>query len=73
MGLDFSADEIFEIALEIERNGAKFYRSAADSISNTDKKQLLLHLAEMEDEHEQTFKTMRTQLTTDEKIQDQFS
>ena len=68
MSFDFNADEIFEIALEIERNGAKFYRSAAESVSNDDKKQLLLQLAEMEDEHEETFNTMRKQLTTDEKV-----
>ena len=68
MSLDFSADEIFEIAVEIERNGAKFYRSAADNITDVDKKQLLIQLAEMEDEHEETFTTMRTQLKTDEKV-----
>ena len=27
--LDFSADEIFEMAQQIERNGARFYRRAA--------------------------------------------
>ena len=28
-GFDFSADEIFEMAQQIERNGAQFYRKAA--------------------------------------------
>ena len=68
MGIEFNADEVFEIAEQIERNGAKFYRKAAENITNTNKKKFLTHLAEMEDEHEQTFKTMRTQLTQDEKI-----
>ena len=27
MGIDFNADEVFEIAEQIERNGAKFYRN----------------------------------------------
>ena len=68
MGIEFNADEIFEIAEQIERNGANFYRKAAETITNEDKKKFLIHLAEMEDEHEQTFKTMRSQLTQDEKI-----
>lgn len=68
MSFDFNADEIFEMALEIERNGAKFYRSAAENISDSDKKQLLLQLAAMEDEHEETFNKMKKQLSTDEKV-----
>ena len=67
MSYDFNADEVFEIAEQIERNGAKFYRSMAENITDTDNKNLLLNLAKMEDEHEQTFKNLRTELTTDEK------
>ena len=72
MGLDFNADEIFEMAEQIERNGAKFYRNAAETISNEDKKKILIHLAEMEDEHEQTFKNLRSKLSQDEKIMTTF-
>ena len=72
MGIEFNADEIFEIAEQIERNGAKFYRKAAENITNEDKKKFLIHLAEMEDDHEQIFKTMRSQLTQDEKIMTTF-
>ncbi|MBU0497119.1 MAG: ferritin family protein [Candidatus Thermoplasmatota archaeon] len=68
MSFDFSADEIFEIAVEIERNGAKFYRLAADSVTDADKKKLLIQLAEMEDEHEETFKALRNQLAINEKV-----
>jgi rubrerythrin len=68
MSIDFNADEIFEIAEQIERNGAKFYRSVAEHISDANKKKLLMNLAEMEDEHEQTFRAMRSELTQDEKI-----
>jgi rubrerythrin len=68
MSYDFNADEVFEIAEQIERNGAKFYRTAAENISDEDQKKLLINLAEMEDEHEQTFKTMRTELTQEEKV-----
>jgi len=72
MSIDFNADEVFEIAEQIERNGANFYRTVAEKVSDTGKKQLLTDLAEMEDEHEQTFKSLRSQLTTDEKIQTTF-
>ena len=72
MGIDFNADEVFEIAEQIERNGAKFYRSVAQKITETDKKQLLMDLANMEDEHEQTFKYLRLKLSTDEKVQTTF-
>jgi rubrerythrin len=66
--MDFNADEVFEVAEQIERNGAKFYRTAAESISEENNKKLLLDLAKMEDEHEQTFKTLRSELSADEKI-----
>jgi rubrerythrin len=72
MSYDFNADEVFEIAEQIERNGAKFYRMAAGNIADGDKKKLLINLAEMEDEHEQTFKNMRSKLTTDEKVMTTF-
>jgi rubrerythrin len=72
MGIDFNADEVFEIAEQIERNGVKFYRSAAQNIQDADKKKLLNDLAEMEVEHEQTFKTLRSKLLVDEKVQTTF-
>jgi rubrerythrin len=72
MSFDFSADEIFEIAEEIERNGAKFYRKIAQKVTNPYKKQLLNDLASMEDDHEKTFKSLRSKLTLDEKIQTTF-
>lgn len=68
MSYDFNADEIFEIAEQIERNGAKFYRKSAESVADADKKKFLIHLAEMEDEHEQTFKSLRVDLSENEKV-----
>ncbi len=72
MSIDFNADEVFEIAEQIERNGSRFYRSVAQNITETDKKQLLIDLAKMEDEHEQTFRDLRSKLSVDEKIQTTF-
>ena len=68
MSIDFNADEVFEIAEQIERNGAKFYRKAAENITDPDKRKFLINLAEMEDDHEKMFKSMRADLTRDEKV-----
>ena len=57
----FNMDEIFEIAEQIERNGADFYRKAADGLANEEHKQKLLELAEMELSHERTFADMRAE------------
>jgi rubrerythrin len=65
MSLEFNADEVFEIAEQIERNGVKFYQTAAENITDSDKKQLLI---EMEIEHEKIFKNLRSELTQDDKI-----
>lgn len=65
MGITFNADEIFEMAEQIERNGAKFYRTAAEKFSAV--RQVLLDLAAMEDEHEETFVGMRKQLSDQER------
>ena len=64
---DFNADDIFQIAEQLERNGAEFYHSAAKDVSEPGAKELLLKLAVMEEDHEKTFKTMRAELSADEK------
>ena len=60
MGISFNADEVFEMAEQIERNGGKFYRAAAEKFSDIDK--LLLELAGWEDKHEKIFAGMRAEL-----------
>jgi rubrerythrin len=67
MGITFNADEIFEMAEEIERNGAKYYREAAEKTSDKKTKQMLLDMATMEDEHLETFVEMRKELSGREK------
>jgi len=62
MRYDFNADEIFEMAEQMERNGAAFYRGAAEGIDDPEAKKLLLDLAAMEDEHEITFQALRREL-----------
>ena len=45
MSYDFNADDVLEIAEQLERNGGKFYRTAAESTSDTANKEFLLELA----------------------------
>lgn len=66
MALDFNADEIFEMAEQIERNGAIFYRKAATNVTG-EEKDFLLELAKMEDDHEVTFNGLRKELTAGQK------
>jgi rubrerythrin len=67
MSIDFSADNVLSIAQQIERNGAQFYRVAADYSCAVDVRRMLLDLASMEDDHEKTFTKLRGKLTADEK------
>jgi rubrerythrin len=67
MKYDFSADDVFEMAEQLERNGAEFYRQAAAEVSGGEARALLNELAAMEDEHEKTFAAMRAELAAGEK------
>ena len=71
MGISFNADQIFEMAEQIERNGAKFYRIAADQqADDEDARKMLLNLAVMEDEHEKTFAEIRAEIISGPPIED---
>ena len=72
MPTTFNADEVFEIAEQIERNGAKFYRQAAENTADEDAGRMLLDLAVMEDGHLKTFQQIRQQLSDREKEQTVF-
>jgi len=60
MSKKYNADEIFEMAEQIERNGGKFYRAAAEKFPAV--RELLLKLAEWEDVHVKTFAAMRAEV-----------
>ena len=53
MDYNFTADEIFEVAIRIEANGARFYRKAAATQSEESNRVFLEQLAAMEDHHQQ--------------------
>ncbi len=63
MSISFNPDEVFEMAEQIERNGAKFYREAAALTSDQQTKNMFLRLASMEDGHLRTFQQMRKTLS----------
>ncbi|MBI9090524.1 MAG: ferritin family protein [Desulfobacterium sp.] len=72
MAYNFSADEIYEMAKQIERNGAEFYKKAAADVQGEDEKTFLLNLAKMEESHENTFAEMQKELADKEKASQVF-
>lgn len=66
MGFTFNADEVFQVAIDIERNGAAFYRRAVELQDDPAQKEFFEGLARMEDTHERTFKRMREELAGQE-------
>jgi rubrerythrin len=67
MGIDFTADDIFALAEQIERNGAAFYRRAAQIAATPSVQKTFLELAEMEEGHEKLFASVRGLLQGKEK------
>jgi len=67
MGLEFNADEIFQMALQIEKNGVRFYKRAAEVTGKAAARDLLPRLAAMEGTHEKIFTRMREGLTEQER------
>ncbi|NVM24981.1 MAG: ferritin family protein [Desulfobacterales bacterium] len=59
----FNADEVFQIAIDIEKNGKRFYEKAMDLVDNPDVKALLSSLAQDEVEHLKTFTELKAQLS----------
>ena len=67
MAITFNSDEILEMAIRIEANGAAFYRKAAGMQSDAENKKFLEGLAAMEDQHQKIFSEMRKTLTEADK------
>ena len=65
---EFNVDDIFEIAVKIEVNGAAFYRDAAGKIKDENHKKFLLDLAAMEDDHVVIFLNMQKELNDQETL-----
>jgi rubrerythrin len=63
MTVTFNTIEVLEIAEQIERNGAQFYRRAADIFDDPNICKMFIRLAKWEAKHEQFFARMRKQLS----------
>jgi rubrerythrin len=63
MAVELNAFEVFEIAEKIERNGAKFYKKAAELFDESRVHNMFVQLAEWELAHEQVFAKMRKELS----------
>ncbi|MBW1982858.1 MAG: ferritin family protein [Deltaproteobacteria bacterium] len=72
MAFEFNAEEIFRMAEQIERNGVRFYRRAAEVIDDAAVSQLMSELAAWEEGHEKLFAAMRARLGETEKQQTVF-
>jgi rubrerythrin len=66
MALNFTADEVFEMAELLERNGAAFYNDAAESVENGALKKLFHTLSDWEIKHEKVFSGLRKELSSKE-------
>ncbi len=62
MTVTLNVFEVFDIAEQIERNGAKFYRRAAEIFDDPEISGLFLRLADWEAEHVKIFALMKKQL-----------
>jgi rubrerythrin len=62
MAIAYNADEIFSIGVEIEKNGRKFYESAARAATDTAVKSFFDRLAKWEVEHEKLFSSLQAGL-----------
>jgi rubrerythrin len=62
----FNADEAFEMAEKIEKNGAAFYRKAAEKAKTANAKKLFEGLAKWELTHREIFATMRSELAAEQ-------
>jgi rubrerythrin len=68
----FNADEIFNIGIEIEKNGEKFYETAVALTDNEKNKKMFTQLAKMEKDHILLFENLMQKAGEDKSFQDAF-
>jgi len=59
MAITFNADEILQIAIEIEHNGQAFYKRASEIVDDPDAQAMFLKLSEWEAVHAETFSRLK--------------
>lgn len=58
MSYDFNAAEVFKIAVQIEKNGKKFYEHGIQVVDDAGIKKLFAELASQETEHQKKFESL---------------
>jgi rubrerythrin len=59
MGISFNADEVFEMGMDIEKNGEAYYSKAAELTGDPEIKKIFVDLMTAEHHHYETFKKLR--------------
>ncbi len=59
MGSVFNLEEVFDIAINIEKNGAQFYKLAAEKFDDSKSKDVFMGLAKMEENHIRIFSELK--------------
>lgn len=62
MSIIFNADEVFEMGMDIEKNGEEYYRKAAGLTKDSEVRGIFEKLMRAEVEHYNTFKKLREDL-----------
>jgi rubrerythrin len=62
MGIKFNANEVYEIGVQIEKNGKAFYKAASSGSNDESAKNLFSELADWEDQHVQIFLDLKSKL-----------
>lgn len=72
MDIKLHIDEVFQMAVQLEENGAEFYQNAARQADDKEVKALLEKLADMEGEHKAIFEKMRAEMAATSDIESMF-
>jgi rubrerythrin len=62
MSIDFNADEIFQLGIQIETNGKQYYEMVAKNALDPSIKSLFSELSKWESEHQQLFQNLKKAL-----------
>ena len=65
----YALEEVFEMAMQLERNGEAYYTAAAKHANHDTAKKLLLKMADWEHRHEELFKQMAADIPEDDQTE----
>ena len=72
MALVYNAHEIYQLGIEIEKNGKAFYTACAKTTKDETVKDLCEDLSSWEEEHVATFEKLKSQLPKDARLLDSY-